>query len=296
MAGGRADAERLAIPVLSADLRSYGARMQQAQTLVAERFAVAEASAQRAVDDARRRLSSASERLAASRRQDDDDRDFQASEVERAKRHLEAMYAVARDIAVLRTQHQHVARRFATALDTLSQQVQRELSRAGEALDTYLGQSASGPGTSGGAGGDSRAAAAGAPAAPVLDQPAGFPAGVVMVPLALIDDSDSGVHGAQDFGKGYSPADLEWAHEAFANVIVPGLARGLGIDDFRALDERENRMGTRSYADTYSGFFGDSRITLNADGASFRVANGYHRIWTARAMGLDAIPAKVVGP
>ena len=117
-----------------------------------------------------------------------------------------------------------------------------------------------------------------------------------MVPLALIDDSDSRVRGAQDFGKGYSPADLEWAHEAFVNVIVPGLAQGLSLDDFRARDQRENRMGTRSYADTYSGFFGDSRITLNANGSGFTVANGYHRLWTARAMGLDAIPAKVIGP
>lgn len=295
MPGGRADAERLAIPELSSDIRAYVARMQQGQALVEQRLSAAEAATQQAITRARRELSVAMEKLADCRQQEDADCSWAATTVDRAKLHLEAMYAVGRDIAALRAQHQPVARRFGAALDTLGQQVQRELTRAGDTLDVYLGESGRGRGTSSSTGGVGRGASSSAPSGPYVSQPAGFPSDVVLVPLSLIDDSDSGVTGSADFGKGFSPADLEWAHEAFIRVIMPGVASGATLDDFRARDQREGRMGTRSYADTYSGFFGDSKILLDSHGSSFTVGNGYHRSWVARSMGLDAVPAEVSG-
>lgn len=291
MAGGRADAERLAIPELSSALRTYVARMRQGQALVEQRLGAAEAAAQQAVTEARRELLVAMERLEACRQQEDTDCRWAAAAVDRAKRHLEAMYAVARDIADLRAQHQPVARRFSTALNTLGQQVQRELTRAGDTLDVYLGSTAGGRRTSGSS---ASGPLTGDPsAAPSLSQPPGFPTDIVMVPLALIDSSDTHVHGPADFQKGYSPADIEWAHEAFISVIMPGVAKGLTLDDFRARDQREGRTGTRSYADTYSGFFGNDAIKLNPKGQMFDAGNGHHRLWVARQMGLTAVPAKV---
>lgn len=295
MAGGRADAERLAIPELSAELRTYVARMQQGQALVEQRIGAAEAAAQRAINDARRELAAALESLEACRRQEDADCTWAAAAVDRARQHLEAMCAVARDVAELRARHQRIAHRFRTALDTIGQQVQRELTRAGDTLDVYLWSSPAGRGSSGSSGAGMRSGSASSvQGGPSLSQPAGFPAGVVMVPLSLINDSESQVSGDADFGKGYSPADLEWAFEAFISVIMPGVAKGLTLDDFRVRDQREGRIGTRSYADTYSGFFGDSKITLDANGSTLTVANGYHRIWVA-SMGLESVPAKVGG-
>ena len=296
MAGGRADAERLAIPELSSDLRSYVARMQQGQALVEQRLRAAGVAAERSITEARRGLLVAVERLDACRREEDADCSWAAAAVDTAKQHLEEMYAVARDIAELGAQYQPVTRRFSAALNTLGQQAQRELTRAGDTLDIYLGSSPGGRGATGSHAGGSpsspTSSSASGPASSLI-QPVGFPTDVVMVPLSLIDDSDSHVNGAEDFGKGYTPADLEWAHEAFVGVIVPGVAKGLSLDDFRARDQREGKMGTRSYADTYSGFFGDSKITLDASGSNFTVVNGYHRVWVARNMGLDAVPAKV---
>lgn len=292
MAGGRADAERLAIPELGSDLRAYVARMRQGQALVEQRLGAAEAVARDAINKARGELSVEMGKLEQCRRQEEADCSWAAAAVHRAKLQLEATYAVARDLSALRAQHQPAARRFGAALETLTEQVQRELTRAGNTLDAYLGPSAGGAGGAGGGGGAGAASAAGAPS---LSRPAGFPADVVLVPLSLIDDSDSGVNGAGDFTKGYSPADLEWAHEAFLSVVMPGVAGGATLDDFRARDQREGRVGARSYADTYSGFFGDSKITLDSRGSTFTVANGYHRIWVARNMGLDAVPAKVGG-
>jgi len=293
VAGGRADAERLAITELSSALRAYVARMRQGQALVELRGGVAEAAAQRAVNEARRELAVAMERLEACRQQEDASCSWAAAAVDRAKRHLEAMYAVARDLADLWAQYRPIAGRFSTALETLGQQVQRELTRAGDTLDVYLGSTAGGRRTSGSSAsgrltGDPSAASA-------LSQPPGFPADIVMVPLALIDSADIPVHGPADFQKGYSPADIEWAHEAFISVIMPGGAKGLTLDDFRARDQREGRTGTRSYADTYSGFFGNDAIKLDPKGQMFDAGNGHHRLWVARQMGLDSVPAKVSG-
>ena len=118
----------------------------------------------------------------------------------------------------------------------------------------------------------------------------GLPADFLMVKLSAIDDSDSKIVGAQDFGKGYSPDDLKWAHDAFIDVVLPTLSQGGTIDDLRARDMAEQRMGVRSYADTYYGFLGDSAIKVNHNGT---VANGYHRVWVARQMGLDSVPVKI---
>lgn len=118
----------------------------------------------------------------------------------------------------------------------------------------------------------------------------GLPANFMMVPLSAIDDSDSKIVDASDFGKGYSPQDLRWAHNAFIDVVLPTLSHGGSIDELRARDAAEGRAGVRSYADTYSGFLGDSAIRINGD---MTVSNGYHRIWVAKRMGLDSVPVRI---
>ena len=293
MSGGRADAERLAIPELSSDLRAYVSRMQQGQSLIEQRLSAAEAAAHRAISEARRELSMAMERLDACRQQEDADCSWAAAAVDRAKLHLETMYGVARDITALRAAHQPAARRFSTALETLGQQVQRELTRAGDSLDVYHGSGADSRSAS--AGGGTTSTSASSSAGSSVRQPAGFPSNIVMVPLSLIDDSDSRIQGPGEFSEFYTPSDLEWAHEKFTSVVMPGVAGGATIDDFRARDQREGRIGTRSYEMTCAGFFGTDAINLSANGSHFGVNNGYHRIWVARRMGLDAVPARVVG-
>lgn len=291
----RADVDRLAVLELSSALRTYVARMHQSQALVERRLAAAEAAADQATTEARRGLSKAMERLDECRRQDNADLSGCAAAFDRAKVHLESMYSVARDIARLRAQHGPIARRFNTMLEALAQQAQRELMRAGDTLDTYLGTSTGRSGHSGADSGGPSRDPRGPRVGSSLYQPVGFPPGIVMVPLSLIDESESTVHGPSDFRKGVSPADLEWALEKFFSVIVPGVADGATIDDFRVRDQREGRIGTRSYADTYDCFFGGDKILLEPNGATFRVLNGNHRIWVAKNMGLDAAPAEVSG-
>ncbi|QGF23383.1 hypothetical protein [Raineyella fluvialis] len=142
-------------------------------------------------------------------------------------------------------------------------------------------------------GGSPQTGARPSPAHVSLDRyhPNGFPDDIDMVPLAGIAPDEQ-----LDWVKGYSPEDLEWAWQAFRSVIQPGLAKGMTQDDFRDMDARLGLMGTRSYADTYSGFFGDSRIILNRKPGmdALDPGNGRHRIAIARRLGLTHVPAKVV--
>ena len=51
--------------------------------------------------------------------------------------------------------------------------------------------------------------------------------------------------------------------------------------------------GTHSRS-TYSGFFGDSAIKLSPRGdGRFGVENGFHRIWVARELGIQALPVRL---
>lgn len=89
-----------------------------------------------------------------------------------------------------------------------------------------------------------------------------------------------------------SEADLVWAAEALRDVILPGLERGLSHDDFRDMDMELNQWGTRSYADTYGGFFGKESIVLDRwESGRLHVANGRHRILAARRAGFTWLPA-----
>lgn len=123
----------------------------------------------------------------------------------------------------------------------------------------------------------------------------GLPSGWQMVPLELIDASASTVSGPSSFTRGYSQDALTWSFQALREVVLPALARGRGADYFKQRDARERRWGAESYGATYRGFFSaGSAINLRArpDG-TYAVKNGYHRIWVAAQLALDAVPARV---
>lgn len=209
----------------------------------------------------------------------------QAQKAMRIFEQAEGRYALARS-------------RFDRGINTINSESQQALSTIERDLDQYLiSQSSQGGGGGGGGAVGCGNAQMISSSATTLAVPAGFPSGTAMVPLASIDDSESTVTGPESFGKGYAPADLMWGFDTLLSQILPAMALGKGLDYFRDRDQRENLCGTRSYADTYQGFFGADdvpRFTRQPDG-SFRVENGYHRVWVARQMGLTTIPGQVIG-
>lgn len=126
----------------------------------------------------------------------------------------------------------------------------------------------------------------------------GLPAGCVMVPLSLIDQTDDPIRGPEDFTKGYSVQDLDYAFDLLENVVLPALMKGGDPSAFAALDQVNGIQGTRSLASTYTGFLsarGDAiRLEQRPDGR-FGIANGRHRIWVATLGNRAAVPAYIVG-
>lgn len=124
----------------------------------------------------------------------------------------------------------------------------------------------------------------------------GLPAGFMMVPVDLIDQTENAINGPQDFGKGYSIEDLDYAFDLLASQVLPGLANGSSPSYFAEADQANGSYGTRSLSDTYSGFFGGDaiRLELRPDG-TYRITNGRHRIFVASHFRRQYVPALVVG-
>jgi hypothetical protein len=205
------------------------------------------------------------------------------------------------------SRYQHVRQRYVQTIDTLNTEGQRQLAEKLGRLDAYLG-GAAGSTVMSTAGNGSWSGGSGYPGPSASDGPgdalngatavglcpiAGAPREFAELPLDIIDD-EGGVTGPESFQKGYSPDDLAWAFQALHEVVAPAMAEGMGADYFADRDRVEGRMGCRSYADTYSGFFGGDaiRVSQRPDGR-WEVENGRHRIWVARRMGLDAVPGWV---
>lgn len=174
---------------------------------------------------------------------------------------------------------ENAARGFQRALDAAGEQA----AKARVLLDP-LGQYASSGGSA------ASASVVTAVAAPALTP---LPGGTQLVPLAMIDDSDSGVSGPGDFGK-LSAADAEWAMEATEDRLLPAVRAGLTREDMVRRDRAEGRSADRSYARLWDTMLGDGAVRLSSrpDGR-FEVVGGYHRIWMARRQGVSALPARL---
>jgi hypothetical protein len=123
--------------------------------------------------------------------------------------------------------------------------------------------------------------------------PPGMPAGYAMVPVSLIDQTENPINGPQDFGKGYSIEDLDYAFDLFESQVLPAIAGGANASTFQALDQSNGVFGTRSLSDTFSGFLtgsGAIKLERQPDG-SFHITNGRHRIYVASQYGRTYVPA-----
>lgn len=116
---------------------------------------------------------------------------------------------------------------------------------------------------------------------------------VFLVNVGEVDDADSTVNGPEDF-RHMDVATAEWACETVDSVIIPSVRQGHGRDYFERRDAAEGRSENRSLARLYDTTFGSNAVTLSASGGGrYEVIGGYHRIWMARRLGVNSIPARV---
>jgi len=97
-----------------------------------------------------------------------------------------------------------------------------------------------------------------------------------------------------DFKK-VSYEDMEEGLKKLESVVKPGVENGLGGDDFYNLDQRSGLDATHGYKQVYDAFYGDDAITLEQRGDRFHVINGAHRLYVAKQLGINSIPARVLG-
>lgn len=194
-----------------------------------------------------------------------------------AAQRVEAAQAAHRAAQQLLSDHQAVHRRLLRALDA-GQHGAADVQSLLSPLDRYRAVAAPEP---------SSAATAG------ILSPTARVAGLEMVDLSDVDDSDSKVTDASSFTK-MSLQDARWATEALQDRLLPAIGAGKDRDYFAARDVAERRSADRSYARLYDTYFGSRAITLSLrpDG-KLDVVAGYHRIWAARAAGLSQLPARV---
>lgn len=163
-------------------------------------------------------------------------------------------------------------------------------------LDRVNAVTAGGSSPRGGSGPATTSPGASAVGAGAVHAAPGLPAGFAMVPVALIDQTENPIHGPQDFTKGYSIEDLDYAFDLLETQVLPGLSAGSDSSAFAAADRAAGSFGRRSLSDTFSGFFGGDAIRLEQrpDG-TYSITNGRHRIFVASRFGRPFVPARIVG-
>lgn len=197
-------------------------------------------------------------------------------------------------ITRIRDDLQSASRRLTSRVGGALEGAQRFLRDRGLALEEYLTGSSGASGTLGLPPGGRSAPGRGASVAENRSGGDGSSSlielqstGVFEVPLELIDDSDSTVSGVKSFEK-VSLADTRHGIEMLQHQVLPSIRDGWNPNGGGTGGLSEEARAVAGY------YFGDTRVKLrrNANGR-FAVVNGYHRIYAARELGVDSLPAEV---
>lgn len=117
--------------------------------------------------------------------------------------------------------------------------------------------------------------------------------GIRDVPLSKIDQSDSPVKGIADFKKVSYPEMVRGFH-ALETEVRPALENGANADDFRTMDAKNGIEYAKGVQRVYESFYGQESIRLEKVGDSYKVINGYHRLYVANELKISTVPARVI--
>lgn len=115
--------------------------------------------------------------------------------------------------------------------------------------------------------------------------------GIVDVPVAALPEPE-GVAGPQDFDH-----HLTWEDARQTTEQIPQLQQEVNAgktgDDYSA----EDAAAGLDYADgrrrLYDLYYGGNAITVCKDGDQYDIIDGRHRVYAAKALGLETIPARL---
>lgn len=102
-----------------------------------------------------------------------------------------------------------------------------------------------------------------------------------------------GIQGPEDFKKiplKQMEAGLRRLEE-MRSAIESG--EGTNEDYWYARDQEQGLGPADGYQAAYRAFYGESAVTLDKVGDQYRITDGAHRIWAAKRMGVDILPARI---
>jgi hypothetical protein len=103
-----------------------------------------------------------------------------------------------------------------------------------------------------------------------------------------------GIEGSDDFKK-VSQADMEAGIQRLQEMR-PAIEDGSGnsSDYWSHIDHQQGLTYEKGYQRIYDAFYGNSAIHICRDGQQIDIVNGRHRIWLAKQMGIQSLPARIV--
>lgn len=117
--------------------------------------------------------------------------------------------------------------------------------------------------------------------------------GIKNVPVNMIDVSETHVKGPEDFTK-VSHTEIVNGFKVLEQEVRPEVEKGATADRFRVLDQVRGLDYPNGSLRVYDAFYGNTAIRLEYDGESYKVINGYHRLYVAQELGLSTVPARVL--
>jgi len=117
--------------------------------------------------------------------------------------------------------------------------------------------------------------------------------GIQNVPVDKIDLSDTYINGPEDFKK-VSHDEVVRGIRTLQSEIRPAVENGADKEHFRNLDHQRGLEYPNGSQRIYESFYGQDAIRLDKIGDRYLVENGYHRLYVAKELGLDTIPARVI--
>jgi len=117
--------------------------------------------------------------------------------------------------------------------------------------------------------------------------------GIQDVPVDKIDVSTSYVKNEADFKK-VSHQDMAKGMQTLQGEIRPAVSNGADGEYFYQLDQQRGLDYAHGSQRVYEAFYGQEPIRLEKIGDRYNVTNGYHRLFVAKEMGIETIPASVI--
>ena len=123
---------------------------------------------------------------------------------------------------------------------------------------------------------------------------------ITEVPVAALPDPE-GVEGPQEFNHHITYEDAKLHTEQLNEVVLPWVHAGAVGNDFKALDQALGRTNTHGlnqngYYETYRLFYGNAPIVVGrTTKGDLDITGGRHRIYMAKALGLEQLPVHIAG-